>query len=211
MWLTFICELIYNDCMTDIRDYKIWYPYEAFYIESMLIVTRSAMIVQSELQEIIKQLQDGKQLTEHDTVFIIDMCQNLLISAGALSRYFWPVRNKEVHLLRGERLRESFEIEDGNPLKDRHVRNYMEHFDENLDIYLSPGRIAGNIIPSAVGSNLNNSQGVLHFIRAFHINDWTFEILGNKVKLIPLINEVIRIHILLEKFQEEGSRLPQSN
>lgn len=195
--------------MTD-QQYKIWYPYEVFYIESMLIVTRSAMASQTQLQITINELENGKPHTQDETEFVIDLIQNFIVCAGALSRYFWPVRKQEVHRLRAEKLRQAFDIAENNLLKNRHVRNYMEHFDENLDNYLAQG-IAGEIIPSAIGGNLDNEQGVSHFIRAFHTTDWVFEILGNKVELIPLMKEVIRIHLLLEKYNNEGGRLPQSN
>ncbi|MBS1780452.1 MAG: hypothetical protein JST70_14070 [Bacteroidetes bacterium] len=193
-----------------IQDYKIWYPYEAFYIESMLIVARAAMEAQTQLQITIDELESGKPNTQDETEYVIDLIQTFLINAGALSRYFWPSRKQQVHTLRAEKLREAFEIKEGNPLEDRDMRNCMEHFDERLDLYLSKG-IAGTIIPSAVGGNMNNEQGVYHFIRAFHTADWTFEILGTKVAIIPLMKEVIRIYLLLDKFKHEGGRLPKSS
>ena len=196
----------------DIESYKIWYPYEAFYIESMLIVARSAMTAQTDLQIIIEALENGEPSTQEKTEYVIDLIQTFLVGAAALSRYFWPVRNKgeknKMHILRAERLREAFNMPDDSALKIRDLRNCMEHFDEELDTYLSKG-IAGTIVPSAIG-NINNDQGVYHFIRAFHTSTWTFEILGNKVEIIPLMKEVIRVFLLLEKFRIDGGRLPRS-
>lgn len=193
-----------------IKECKIWYPYEAFYIESMLIAARSAMVTQSMLQEMIQELENGKPNTQEITETVIDIIQNFLIAAATLSRYFWPIRNKLIHRLRAERLREAFNLVEGNPLQDRNLRNYMEHFDEKLDDYLAAG-IAGTIIPSAIGANMNNEQGIYyHFIRAFHTSTWTFEILGNKLEIVPLMKEVIRIYLLLEEFKTNGGRLPKS-
>ena len=83
---------------------------------------------------------------------ILDSLQNLIAKAAALSRYFWPARDgkNQVHKRRADLLCRAFAVNDGSPLKDRELRNCMEHFDERLDHYLSK-LIIGHIIPSYVG------------------------------------------------------------
>jgi len=191
------------------KEIKIWYPYEVFYIESMLTIARSAMESQTQLQIIIKELENGRPNTKDATDTVIDLVQNLLINAASISRYFWPASSDRLHKKRGQRLREVFSISESNPLKDRNVRNFMEHFDEKLDIWLSVP-VAGTIIPSSVGRRITDDRGVQHFFRAFHTDDWTFEILRNEVKVIPIIGEIIRIYLLLEEFRKEG-RFPKSS
>jgi len=191
------------------QDYKIWFPYEIFYIESMLTVARTAMDAQTQLQMIIEELEKGKPNTKEDTDDVIDLVQTILIGAASLSRYFWAVRSGIIHQKRAERLREAFAITEENPLKNRDVRNFMEHFDEKLDIFLSQN-VAGTFIPSSVGRRTNDDQGTYHFFRAFHTDDWTFEVLKVEVKIIPIIAEIIRIFLLLMKFRDEGGRLPRS-
>jgi hypothetical protein len=186
-------------------DFKIWFPYEIFYIESMLTVTTAAMTEQSLLRNTIEELQKGKSVNDD---LIIDMAQNIINRAASISRYFWPSRSDEIHKGRGQRLREAFEISDSNPIKDKNMRNFIEHFDERLDVYLSNG-IAGSVIPSYVGNRITASLTINHFFRAFYLEDWTFQVLGLEFKLQPIINELIRIHLLLEKFKTEGGRLPK--
>lgn len=191
-------------------EFKIWPPFEIMYIESMLTIARSAMEAQTSLQLIIDELESGSPNTQDKTEYIIDLVQNLLGSAAALSRYFWPVRTKSITtVMRAEKLREAFSIADTNPLKNRDVRNLMEHFDEKLDEFLSKN-VAGTFIPSAVGKRNKNHQGTFHYFRAFHTDDWTFEILATEVPIIPIISEIIRIYLLLEKFKFQGGRLPKN-
>ena len=195
------------------KDYQIWFPYEVFYIESMLTVARSAMTEQTVLQETLEKIKNLEQINKDDEEFIIDLVQNVINRAAALSKYFWPKENNkknrnELHQKRGRRLREAFNVNDDNPLKDPKGRNFIEHFDEKLDLYLLDG-IVGNIIPSYVGNRINNDQGIHHFFRAFYVNDWTFIILNMEYKLMPIVDEIIRIYLLLEKFNKEGGRLPR--
>ncbi|MBL7406354.1 hypothetical protein INQ30_29005, partial [Escherichia coli] len=63
--------------------------------------------------------------------------QEALTHAGALSRFFWPVKKDSLlAAARGEKLREAFALTDASPLKWRRLRNAFEHFDEDLDRYL---------------------------------------------------------------------------
>lgn len=199
-----------SEKIEEVTDYEIWPPYEIFYIESMLTIARSAMEAQSNLQDVIRELYAGKPITEEISDLIIDLVQNILICSASISRYFWPVGRDKVTRKRGHRLREAFNIQESNPLKDRETRNFIEHFDEKLDQRLTK-TVAGTFMPIAVGSNLKKDQATHYFFRAFHIDDWTFEALDMKVEIIPIVNEIIRIYLLLEKFKNEGGRLPKKN
>lgn len=192
--------------MEQTNDYKIWYPYEVFYIESMLTITRTAMFDQSVLRDMMKKdITNEKEFNDH---LVVDSVQNIITHAAAISRYFWPVKQNEVHGKRGQRLREALNIAESNPLKNRDIRNFIEHFDENLDLYLQKG-IAGRIIPIYVGKRPHNDNNINHFFRAFFTDDGTFHALGKEYNVIEIINELIRIHICLERFAENGGRLPK--
>lgn len=186
-------------------DFKIWFPYEVFYIESMLTITRTAMADQSILRTIIEDIKNGK---EFDRNVLIDVVQNTVTHAASISRYFWPSRKEKIHKKRGERLKEALQIIDSNPIKNRDVRNFIEHFDENLDNYLQSG-ISGQVIPLYVGPRQQGDNAPRHFFRAFFIDDWTFHALGQEFKIIEIINELIRIHEQLERFNKNGGRLPK--
>jgi hypothetical protein len=188
------------------QDYKIWYPHEVFYIESMLTITRTAMADQSMLRTIIEELNTGK--TDHKEL-VLDIVQNIITHAASISRYFWPSSTDKIHKQRGQRLREAFEINESNPIKNRNVRNFIEHFDEKLDIFLQEG-IAGNIIPSHLGKRVTENEDINHFFRAYFIDEWKFHVLGQEFNVHIIINELIRIHLLLEKFNQQGGRLPKT-
>ncbi|MBN6104759.1 hypothetical protein JR064_21580 [Xanthomonas sp. CFBP 8703] len=76
---------------------------------------------------------------------------------GNLSRYFWPSkqnskRNSPFATLaeaRGSKLREAFGVTDESPLKDRALRDSLEHFDERLDRYFL-GLDSGTIFPDPI-------------------------------------------------------------
>lgn len=190
-----------------IENPKIWYPHEAFYIESMLTITRTAMAEHSMLKTILEEVTNGKTTKR---VLIIDLAQNIVSHAAAISRYFWPSNNEKMHKLRGQRLREAFEIHESNPIKNKDVRNFVEHFDEKLDDYLKEN-FAGAFYPDFIGSKNDCENQVSHFFRAFFIDEWKFHVLGKESNLVPIINELIRIHQLLEKYRDQGGRLPKSN
>lgn len=184
---------------------KIWYPHEAFYIESMLTITRTAMIEQEMLKTIVRELKNGETKNQ---VLLIDLAQNIVNHAAAISRYLWPSNNKITHKRRGQRLREAFEIQESNPIKNKDVRNFVEHFDEKLDNYLNEN-FSGSFYPDFIGTKSDVEIEVYHFFRAFFIDEWKFHVLGKESELIPIINELIRMHHLLEKYRDLGGRLPK--
>lgn len=64
---------------------------------------------------------------------ILDLFENIILNAGAISRFFWPSSRDEYHKDRGKKLREVYHVCDSNILRNRDMRNLIEHFDENLD------------------------------------------------------------------------------
>jgi hypothetical protein len=199
------------------EDYRIWYPYEVFYIESMLTITHTAMSEQLMLNRILKEINDGKYENRN---LVIDLAQNIILQAASLSRYFWTSsaftnddkelkkKHDKIHKRRGQKLRESFNIHETNPIKNRNVRNFIEHFDAKLDLQLAQG-IAGNIVPSYIGPKEGIDESVTHFFRAYYTDMGVFKVLNQNFEIIPIINELIRIHNLLVTFHENGGRLPK--
>jgi hypothetical protein len=59
-----------------IEDYKIWFPYEVFYIESMLTITRTVMAEVSCCNFVVEEIDKGKLENLHS---IIDFVQNIII------------------------------------------------------------------------------------------------------------------------------------
>ncbi len=185
----------------------IWPPCEAFYIQSMLFNTKAAM----ESLEIIGTVMKHQNETEADTPYegidtfdVLNQLQNLILHAGAISKYFWPIRKE--HHARGMQLREAFGIKDENPLKSRGLRDAMEHFDERLDKYLADG-IVGIVFPEYFGPKPGGDDLPHHLMRGYYVDTGEFQLLG-EVHLIPEIAmEMHRLHEALQKRDENGGRL----
>ena len=124
---------------------------------------------------------------------ILDEFQSFVTYAGALARYFWPVRKE--YAARGEHLRKRFGITDDNPLANKELRNRLEHFDERLDEYLK-GQVFGIILPDYVGPSIspgkeNGPDG--HLFRAYFTDTGCFVLLNEQFDLPPLIKALFEI------------------
>jgi len=186
----------------------IWPQHEAFYIQSMLFHTRQACISIDFLARLVdrvsRDLKAGAA-PDFDCSVALDHVQNLVFRAAAISRYFWPSWKK--FDARGERLRAAFEVKEGSPLRNRDLRDAAEHFDERLDNYLKVG-IAGYVIPEWFGPQQENEVPT-HYFRAYFINTGCLRILDQEFFVLPIADEVVRVHSLLVSFDENGGRMPE--
>jgi hypothetical protein len=189
--------------------------YEAFYIDSMLLNTQSAIVSWKRVSECLR-VRDGevREVPQFDcaTEEILDSLQNLIARAAALSRYFWPARGgrNQEHKRRAEQLRHVFAVTDNSPLKDRELRDCMEHFDERLDHYLSR-LIIGHIIPSYIGPAPSQIEMPQHIFRAYFFDIGTYSILGAHYQIQPIVDEISRLHRILLQCNTDGCRLPRGN
>ena len=108
-----------------------------------------------------------------------------------------------MHKNRGEYLREKFEVGDNSPLENRDLRNSIEHFDERLDIYLEDG-IVGHIFPSLILDEPEETDVPHHIFRAYYLKEGIFQVLGERYKIQPIVEEIGRVHDLLVKFDSNG-------
>jgi hypothetical protein len=113
---------------------------------------------------------------------------------------------RQGHEARGSQLLTALDVADDNPLKNRNLRNEIEHFDEKLDAYLSDG-LAGYIIPEFVGSLSENDGVPSHIFRAYYLDVGLFEMLGKRYEVEPLAKEILRIHDRLLVAERNGGRL----
>lgn len=171
--------------------------HEVFYIESLLSITRTVMSERNVTVTFLDQIQKGNF---KDQNFLIDSIQNIILQAASLSRFFWPVSNKKMYKRRGQILRDTYGITESNPLRNRDVRNFIEHFDEKLDEYLSKF-ITGTVYPSYVGPRIN--EEAKHIFRAYFLDEAVFKIFDLEYKVIPITNEIERINDLLERDLEK--------
>lgn len=188
-------------------DFGIWATYEAFYIQAMLFTTRSAVASIQRVSNALEQVSrdtPGDALERLDRSALLNELQNVILQAAALSRYFWPAR--QGHETRAKQLRDAFDVTEDNPLKNRDLRNEIEHFDEKLDAYLADG-IAGYIFPEFVGPLPESDRVPAHIFRAYYLDVGLFEMLGKRYELQPLANEIVRVHDLLILADRGGGRL----
>ena len=186
-------------------------PFEAFYIEAMLFSTKSALdslqITNHSLDR-CREWESRPELAAADRDTILDHLQNVVSCGAALSRYFWPARTHAIHAKRARRLRSSLGVADSSPLKNRELRNLIEHFDERLDHYLRKG-IVGHIFPAHIGNRPEEPEVPVHVFRAYYTEVAVFEVLGNRFEIKPIVEEIARLHALLTKCSENGSVLPR--
>jgi len=182
----------------------IWAPYEAFYIEAMLSNTGSAMASLERVSDVMEEVEHGRcggTLDSIDPHALIAELQNIVLQAAALSRYLWPARPG--HEARAAHLRAALEVAESSPLRDRGLRNEIEHFDEKLDAYLAEG-INGYIVPAYVGPLPANNGVPAYMFKAYYLDAGVFEMLGQRYGIQPIAAEIQRLHELLLCFRPTG-------
>lgn len=190
--------------------FSIWTPHQAFYIQSMLFNTTSAFQSCRIAEKIIKKISDGEIDPQEKKDILLDCLQNVVNQSGAISRYFFPSRDgvkgtdkRTVHKDRGRYLSKAFGVKGDSPLMNRALRNSIEHFDERLDLYLQDG-IVGYIFPSLILHEPEDSDVPHHIFRAYYLKEGIFQVLGERYEIQPIVDEVVRIHDLLVKFDGNG-------
>ena len=186
---------------------ELWPIHEAFYIQSMLFNSLSAVRSINSLNVVFDKLPPEPTLEDIDnlpTKLILNELQNMVLQGAALSRYFWPVRKG--HEARALTLRAAFSIGETSPLFSRHLRNALEHFDERLDDYLASG-IVGYVFPEFVGLRPEEDDVPGHFFRAYFLDQDVFRLLDEEFVIDPLTDELLSIHRQLTAMDANGGRL----
>lgn len=105
---------------------------QGFYIESLLKKTHSIL---NDAKSLNNFWMKRNYHCKNDNM-ILDLFENIILNAGGISRFFWPSKNQGHYKIRAEKLREVYHINDSSVLKNRDMRNHIEHFDEKLDDFL---------------------------------------------------------------------------
>lgn len=173
---------------------------EVFYIESLLNKTRAILNDVESLNEIWK---NGNHDCKNDDT-ILDIFQNIIVNVAGISRFFWPSKNIANYKIRGKKLCEVYDIRNSSVLKNRDMRNHIEHFDEKLDDFLNKFT-NGIVMPKYVGpiTYVNDSR---IFFRAYFYDKQIFKMLNVEYEIKPIIDEINRIHEILLLQQENGGR-----
>ena len=182
-------------------------PFEAFYIHSILYSAGRA-------SEAFQRFDVGRSLKDTHA-FQVSSVHEALGHAGALSRFFWPSLYKResktqrrLKLARGSKLRRAFALTDRSALRNRELRDFLEHFDERLDRYLLH-HDSGYFFPSAqIGDSTLADEQEGHIFKLVDPAAACFVLLGEKHYYADLRKEVERVHQLANEMDRNGCRLP---
>ncbi len=184
----------------------IFAPYEAFYIHSIIYAAERTL---GAFDRYDFEVNFAK---EKSAMMAISAIQEALTHAANLSRFFWPSRPKgekpiiRLKNARAEKLRQAFQLSDSSPLKDRTLRDTLEHFDERLDRFLLEND-AGYFIPTPIVAELEQIDEVTKIFKMADPHKGVFVLLGECFEYENIRNEVILINELAQNFDEKGSRL----
>lgn len=170
--------------------------FEPFYLES---IVHTADRANAAFERFDNALISG----DLNKGLIVANIQEALTHIGELSRYFWPARDNGISIPRGEKLREAFGLRDDSLLKDRKLRDALEHFDERLDIYLKQFPVGQLITTPIVGS----IESLVPPMRVFRMVDparSTFVILDEKYEFGALREINKNVLIRGQKILKDG-------
>ncbi|TCN58729.1 hypothetical protein D0809_10290 [Flavobacterium circumlabens] len=173
---------------------------QAFYSQALLTKTRSILNDVESLNDFWKK--DYYDCKNDDV--ILDLLENIILSVGGISRFFWPPKSNLYYKNRGEKLREVYNVNDSSILKNRDMRNLLEHFDERLDDFLKEFT-TWKVMPKYVGPVFFSSDTTV-FFRAYFYDKSIFKILNVEYEIKPIIAEIRRIHEILLLQQKNGGR-----
>lgn len=159
--------------------------YLAFYVEAVFYAAERA---EAAFRRFTMCVEADDPPTE-----IVATVHEALGHAAALSRFFFPVGKRALPRARAARLRQIFTVSNGSALRDRDLRNALEHFDERLDEYLL-GDIVGCIFPGPIVDDANLADDRMgHIFRLADPRNQAFVLLGQKHFFGEIRLEVERI------------------
>lgn len=107
-------------------------------------------------------------------------------------------------------LRKAFQLDDSSPLKDRSLRDALEHFDERLDQFLLVND-AGHFFPTPmIDDHTLVDEPTAKIFKLVDPTEGYFAILGKKYQFEPIMPEVARILTLATSMVEKGRLSPTS-
>jgi hypothetical protein len=172
-------------------------PYcETFYIHSIIY---SADLANKAFRRFRRACRNNASKT-----VVVSAVHEALGHAASLSRFFWPSRDGKIAKARAGKLRLAFALDESSPLRNRHLRDSLEHFDERLDRFLLKND-DGYFFPTPLVGNhalADDASG-----RIFKLVDPTgchFVVLNEKYCFEALPSEVQRVLALAQRMSHNG-------
>ncbi|WP_438860404.1 hypothetical protein [Achromobacter spanius] len=163
-----------------------------FYARSIYFAASRAIQSYNRFVEAVEQVEHGEAVSS---------LHEALGHTAALSRFFWPSelggkRNpelKELAKARAAYLRVLYQLDDQSPLKNRDLRDALEHFDERLDAYLL-GLEAGFVFPDPMLGPVDlGQQPPGHIFKLVDPFRQVFVLFGRRFDYAPMLPELERI------------------
>jgi hypothetical protein len=132
---------------------------------------------------------------------VVSSIHEALSHTASLSRFFWPSRDKDIHRARAARLRRAFEVQEDSPLRDRALRDALEHFDERLDVFLLEND-AGYFRPAPIIGSYKEATDPNRIFKLVDLEKKAFVILNEVYFFEPIIiatNDVMKRAIQMSK------------
>jgi hypothetical protein len=177
---------------------------EAFYLISISMAAESSILAYERFLLHLWQSPDLEAFAH----FL-----DFLTQTAATSRYFWPAKSSQnkaqnVTDARAKKLQTAFGLGQKSPLRDRTLRNVIEHYDEYLDRFLLRG-LVGPILPSPIITSENLQESEIGYAFQFVNPVYEYAVLlgvrGGYDKIIP---ELKRVLTNARKMLDDGGRLP---
>jgi hypothetical protein len=126
-----------------------------------------------------------------------------LSNCASIARYFDPPRKHPFTPARSKLLREIYEIDENSALLNRDLRNFVEHLDERIDVWLESNPV-GPIIPSTVFAHHSVvDDGFGHVFRVIDYENDIYVGLGNKFEYGGIARETVRLYLHDEREASE--------
>jgi len=124
--------------------------------------------------------------------------QNFVVITANISKLFWPNPKIPKYTPRGVQLVTKIGVDSQSPIQSREIRNYFEHFDQELEDWLSTSPIIAINFYIGPMTNLGDMKPQ-DIPRAFDKDKLELILQGRTYKLEPIKNEIEKILILTKK------------
>lgn len=180
------------------------------------------------LNHALQNLNDKNRNREASSFFhaeVFRQTHSFLTHASNISRLFWPPKAKPQKgeekssadrraaftEMRGTTLRKLFDLEDRNPLKNRTLRDHLEHYDERLDQWSNTSR-SHNIASDTIGPQ-NAIVGLepTDTMRWFDPTRNSLCFRGEEFKIEPFASAVNQIFLQAKTIEETLRKNQSSN
>jgi hypothetical protein len=172
--------------------------FEVFYLESIKYAAERANAA-------FERFDDALIRGEHNGLVVANV-QEAMTHIGELSRIFWPSRDNRIFRLRADQLRVAFGLDDTSLLKNRELRDALEHFDERLDIYLKSFPV-GQLITEPIVGLIDQLSEPIRIFRMVDPQRSTFVMLDEKYEFGELREIAKSLQEKTEEMLKNGGRL----